>query len=349
MKTSKTFSKAITKEMLEQKDAENSKDQECSQRPSREHQPKRTQQEQRLHITPQSKTSQTFNYLSELANSIYLKIKDDTKEFKNRENITFNKIQPNKEDLQALNEIAEALVTTQPETDPTLYLWEINCAISATAVAWKNYTGNKGKPKTNVATDERPKWMSIIDNQITNLRKQTSQITEEKRRLTTNGKLTSKLRKSRKWMRSEIKDKITKQRLQELKERKINQLRTKKIQRKRKLTSHKRRIANKQFDRSESKFYDHCWNIIKSDINNEKPTYTDKIRQQSTTDDSSSLKVNDFNDFWRPVWETEKKANLEAKVMKGVVSTETVVLRRWGSSIQKFGFINGVDNVNWPP
>ena len=35
--------------------------------------------------------------------------------------------------------------------------------------------------------------------------------------------------------------------------------------------------------------------------------------------------------------------------MKGIVSKETVVLRRWGSSIQKFGFINGVDNVNWPP
>ena len=34
---------------------------------------------------------------------------------------------------------------------------------------------------------------------------------------------------------------------------------------------------------------------------------------------------------------------------KGVVSKETVVLRRWGSSIQKFAFINGVDNVNWPP
>ena len=34
---------------------------------------------------------------------------------------------------------------------------------------------------------------------------------------------------------------------------------------------------------------------------------------------------------------------------EGVVSKETVVLRRWGSSIQKFGFINGVDNVNCPP
>ena len=52
-----------------------------------------------------------------------------------------------------------------------------------------------------------------------------------------------------------------------------------------------------------------------------------------------------------------KEAQLEKKTKQdytifsneGVVSKETVVLRRWGSSIQKFGFINGVDNVNWPP
>ena len=40
---------------------------------------------------------------------------------------------------------------------------------------------------------------------------------------------------------------------------------------------------------------------------------------------------------------------LSSQMNEGVVSKETVVLRRWGSSIQKFGFINGVDNVNWPP
>ena len=33
----------------------------------------------------------------------------------------------------------------------------------------------------------------------------------------------------------------------------------------------------------------------------------------------------------------------------GGVSKETVVLLWWGNSIQKFGFINGIDNVNWPP
>ena len=41
--------------------------------------------------------------------------------------------------------------------------------------------------------------------------------------------------------------------------------------------------------------------------------------------------------------------DLEVLANEGVVSNETVVLRRWGSNIQKFGFINGVDNVNWPP
>ena len=41
--------------------------------------------------------------------------------------------------------------------------------------------------------------------------------------------------------------------------------------------------------------------------------------------------------------------NKFGEVNEGVVSKETVVLRWWGSSIQKFGFINGVDNVNWPP
>ena len=33
---------------------------------------------------------------------------------------------------------------------------------------------------------------------------------------------------------------------------------------------------------------------------------------------------------------------------RGIVSKETVVLCRWGSETQNFGFINSVDKVNWP-
>ena len=47
-----------------------------------------------------------------------------------------------------------------------------------------------------------------------------------------------------------------------------------------------------------------------------------------------------------PVPQKPINANLRLKINEGVVSKETVMLRRWGSSIQKFGFINGVDNVN---
>ena len=113
-------------------------------------------------------------------------------------------------------------------------------------------------------------------------------------------------------MTSEITNKRTNQRLKELKERKIDQLRTRKMQRKRKLSSHKRRIAYKQFDRSESNFYDHCRNAIKSDINNERSGIH---RQNTTAVNNRRLMLSDskrLQRLWRPIWETEKKANLEA-------------------------------------
>ena len=50
-----------------------------------------------------------------------------------------------------------------------------------------------------------------------------------------------------------------------------------------------------------------------------------------------------------PLSNVSDGSSVDPVINEGVVSKETVVLRRWGSSIQKFGFINGVDNVNWPP
>ena len=58
------------------------------------------------------------------------------------------------------------------------------------------------------------------------------------------------------------------------------------------------------------------------------------------------------------IWNARSEISWE--INEGVVSKETVVLRRWGSSIQKFGFINRVDegltletsafriSVRWP-
>ena len=55
------------------------------------------------------------------------------------------------------------------------------------------------------------------------------------------------------------------------------------------------------------------------------------------------------SDTFKPLVLLTQRPRLVEALNEGVVSKETVVLRRWGSSIQKFGFINGVDNVNWPP
>ena len=59
---------------------------------------------------------------------------------------------------------------------------------------------------------------------------------------------------------------------------------------------------------------------------------------------------NQYSCWPQPRYQTESiMQSILITLNEGVVSKETVVLRRWGSSTQKFGFINGVDNVNWPP
>lgn len=48
----------------------------------------------------------------EITDSIYQKVKYDAKDFENREQTTLTKRHPNREELKALNEVAETLVTT---------------------------------------------------------------------------------------------------------------------------------------------------------------------------------------------------------------------------------------------
>ena len=71
-------------------------------------------------------------------------------------------------------------------------------------------------------------------------------------------------------------------------------------------------------------------------------SYRNILRMQGT------LNLNTFLVFFFH-FENGVLGRLRVYLNEGVVSKETVVLRRWGSSIQKFGFINRVDNVNWPP
>lgn len=173
------------------------------------------------------------------SNFIHPKIKDDTKEFKNREHTTFHKIKPNKEDLQALTDkITEALVTTQPEINPSLYLWEGQlCNLCDHCCVEKLHR------KLRKTENQHNNWLATkMDAYYWKSNHQIAQmnITKNGRNTKANNKWKTniKAKKNWKWMRSEIKNKITKQRLQQLKEKKINQLRSKKMQKKRKFTSH---------------------------------------------------------------------------------------------------------------
>ena len=113
-------------------------------------------------------------------------------------------------------------------------------------------------------------------------------------------------------MQREMKSKITKNNLPQLKEKKINQLRVNKIKLNKKLEGFKRRNVNKWFDNNEEKVYDHCKTIIRNDPGNKRPTYTEPINDNNQTSDTELTK-NDFEQFWRPVWEENKETNLDAK------------------------------------
>ena len=106
-----------------------------------------------------------------------------------RDQNTFCKIKPNQEDMQILKSIATELITSDPKTQPTQFLWEANCAIYSVAYTWKTK-----HQKTRIIQQNRnkfkPKWMKHIESQMNLLRREISQITEEIKRLKTNGKIT---------------------------------------------------------------------------------------------------------------------------------------------------------------
>ena len=110
-----------------------------------------------------------------------------------------------------MNQIFKTLITTKPEVDPLDYIWKVNNAIYSVAVAWKNSTATpkQQKQQHNSMKTLKPKWQQKFEYENGILRKKISQITEELRRLTTNGRMTRKLARNRKWMKKELK-KITK-------------------------------------------------------------------------------------------------------------------------------------------
>ena len=87
--------------------------------------------------------------------------------------------------------LATELITGDPKTQPTQFLWEANCAIYSVAYTWKTK-----HQKTPIIQQNRnkfkPKWMKHIKSQM-NLLREISQITQEIKRLKSNGRITRKV------------------------------------------------------------------------------------------------------------------------------------------------------------
>ena len=108
--------------------------------------------------------------------------------------------------------------------------------------------------------------MKHIESQMNLLRREISQITEEIKRLKTNGRITRKVGRNRKWQ--ELKGQLSIKALLILKEKKISMIRF----RKQKTTERfEKRQFNKLFDNSQGKVYDKFRDILSDDRDNDQP------------------------------------------------------------------------------
>ena len=254
--------------------------------------------------------SQEYVKLLQTAQDVYQKVISQPGSWSNREENTFTRRSPDKTQASQLQNIAQSLIKTNPAENPTLFLWECNCAIYATAVAFKRVTMENKATKASQRKEqkEKPRWLITLEQEVTKLRKQTSQITEEINRIKNNKKMTKKMWKNRKWIGKEIRGKMNIKELVTLKEKKINMLRKLKNDRKKKLLSTKRRRINYLFDKDQGKFYGHLRNILNHDTTDD-PKFTEFDTFEKSNE--NTLNKEQFEQFWTPLWESAHDESLD--------------------------------------
>ena len=113
--------------------------------------------------------------------------------------------------------------------------------------------------------------MKHIASQMSLLRREISQITEEIKRLKTNGRITRKVGRNRKRMRQELKGQLSIKALLILKEKKISI--TLKYRKQKKIEKFEKQQFNKLFDNSQRKVYDKFSDILSEDRDYDQPLY----------------------------------------------------------------------------
>ena len=96
----------------------------------------------------QAHLNNSYQLLKHKATSKFNQIIVAPGDWTQRDQNTFCKIKPNQEDMQMLKSIATELVTSDPKTQPTQFLWEANCA----------YTWKTKDQKTRINQQNRNKF-----------------------------------------------------------------------------------------------------------------------------------------------------------------------------------------------
>ena len=235
-------------------------------------------------------------------------IKSQPGNFEIRTENSFVKKKPSVKESKELDQIAVNILfeTSSEVKDPTEFLWRHNCIIYTIATEWKKYT-RKGKsaPKDKGHMRGENKYVKEMQK----LRREISQIAAEIGRIKSNDKLTARQRRNRRWMLNETKRHCAVKDFIQLKESRLNKIRILKQQREREENKNERFRQNCLFDQNESKFYDHLKSILESDESDE-PICTPPPKHMRKTE--TNLTRNEFDKFWRPLWEEPSATNLNA-------------------------------------
>ena len=275
-----------------------------------------TQQPLHSNIAPE------WENLRQKAFVIYTNVKEELGNWKIRKDNTFTKVVPNKTEIKHLERIAVSLVKEDPANKPENHLWECNCAIYSVATAWKrkdqrNSNDNRhtsSNSQSNLKHRRKPKEVKKIEENMQSRGRELSQLTAETERIRSNRPLSKKTKRNRKWMEKEGGKKgigITE--LTQMKETRLNKIRILKNEKQRVLLKLERHQVNKLFDENQSKFFKVLRDILKDD-ESEEPLY----KKPNTRPETSKLRIEDFDNYWRPLWETEAQTNLEADWIQSI-------------------------------
>ena len=241
--------------------------------------------------------SEPLKLVNTKSKEIFETIVKDLGNYGNREESTFVRKKPSKHELKSLSLIADNLVVSDPLTEPTQTLWEINCSVYSVATAWK-VCNDEIK---NSRQKEEPKWKKIIQSKVATLRKEISQITSEIKRLREHKRMSERQKYNRMWMSKQLGDKVLSiSNLSELNEKKKHQIRIEKSKMKSQELRYQRQRVNQLYAKDQGKVFRKFREAIKKDIDNEKPTVpqfnNDQLRPET------NITKEEYERFWTPIW-----------------------------------------------